>query len=320
MFSPALRDYVSHVLPALGVDRVQVRDLPRLGARSRCRRLLPRCCRASSREDTPADVHAPEAPSRAADRARASRSARRPAPRDGRAGGRRLGERAHATRRCSARLLARAAPGAFSRRRVRARADVVPRALRGDRRLDRGRRRRRRPSSMPEDDAAPAARLAAARRSAAGRGGEPLRYRHVAIDEVQDFSPLEVRVLLGCLDEPAQHHARRRHAAARRHATAGFTSWATLLRGARPRGRRGRARSTSAIAARTRSRRSPHGVLGDLARGRAAAAHDARAGRRSSCSASPTTARASRSSPTRCRSSSRRSRSRRSPCSRRRAS
>jgi DNA helicase-2/ATP-dependent DNA helicase PcrA len=34
-----------------------------------------------------------------------------------------------------------------------------------------------------------------------GPGGRPLRYRHVAIDEVQDFAPLEVRVLLDCLDE-----------------------------------------------------------------------------------------------------------------------
>jgi DNA helicase-2/ATP-dependent DNA helicase PcrA len=34
-----------------------------------------------------------------------------------------------------------------------------------------------------------------------GRGERPLRYRHVAIDEVQDFAPIEVRVLLGCLDE-----------------------------------------------------------------------------------------------------------------------
>jgi DNA helicase-2/ATP-dependent DNA helicase PcrA len=34
-----------------------------------------------------------------------------------------------------------------------------------------------------------------------GRRERPLRYRHLAIDEVQDFSPLEVRVLLECLDE-----------------------------------------------------------------------------------------------------------------------
>jgi DNA helicase-2/ATP-dependent DNA helicase PcrA len=34
-----------------------------------------------------------------------------------------------------------------------------------------------------------------------GRGERALRYKHVAIDEVQDFAPIEVRVLLGCLDE-----------------------------------------------------------------------------------------------------------------------
>ncbi len=33
----------------------------------------------------------------------------------------------------------------------------------------------------------------------AGRG-RALRYRHIAVDEVQEFSPLEVQVLLGCLD------------------------------------------------------------------------------------------------------------------------
>jgi DNA helicase-2/ATP-dependent DNA helicase PcrA len=34
-----------------------------------------------------------------------------------------------------------------------------------------------------------------------GAEGGPLRYRHVAIDEVQDFAPVEVRVLLECLDD-----------------------------------------------------------------------------------------------------------------------
>ncbi len=33
-----------------------------------------------------------------------------------------------------------------------------------------------------------------------GRSGRPLRYQHLAIDEVQDLSPLEVRVLLECVD------------------------------------------------------------------------------------------------------------------------
>lgn len=34
----------------------------------------------------------------------------------------------------------------------------------------------------------------------AGGNGGPLRYRHLAIDEVQDLSPLEVRILLDCTD------------------------------------------------------------------------------------------------------------------------
>jgi DNA helicase-2/ATP-dependent DNA helicase PcrA len=55
-------------------------------------------------------------------------------------------------------------------------------------------------------------------------GQRPLRLRHVAIDEVQDFSPLEVRLLLDCLDEQrsmtlagdTQQHVLQE---------AGFTSW-----------------------------------------------------------------------------------------------
>jgi DNA helicase-2/ATP-dependent DNA helicase PcrA len=57
---------------------------------------------------------------------------------------------------------------------------------------------------------------------------QPLRYRHVAIDEVQDFSPLEVRVLIDCLDErrsltlagDTQQHV---------HGHTGFTSWGRFL-------------------------------------------------------------------------------------------
>jgi DNA helicase-2/ATP-dependent DNA helicase PcrA len=56
------------------------------------------------------------------------------------------------------------------------------------------------------------------------RDGTPVRYRHIAIDEVQDFSPVEVQVLLDCLDE------RRRITLAgdtQQHlmTDAGFTSW-----------------------------------------------------------------------------------------------
>jgi len=62
-----------------------------------------------------------------------------------------------------------------------------------------------------------------------GANGRPLRYRHLAIDEVQDFSPGEVRVLLDCLDEKrsitlagdTQQHVM---------AESGFTSWSDFFR------------------------------------------------------------------------------------------
>ncbi len=55
-----------------------------------------------------------------------------------------------------------------------------------------------------------------------------LRYRHIAVDEVQDFSPLEVRVLLDCLDDDrsitlagdTQQHLVT---------DSGFTSWGDFL-------------------------------------------------------------------------------------------
>jgi len=57
----------------------------------------------------------------------------------------------------------------------------------------------------------------------------PIRYRHLAIDEVQDFSPTEVRVLLGCLDKSqsitlagdTQQHVMQ---------DSGFTSWTDFFR------------------------------------------------------------------------------------------
>jgi DNA helicase-2/ATP-dependent DNA helicase PcrA len=57
----------------------------------------------------------------------------------------------------------------------------------------------------------------------------PLLYRHVAIDEVQDFAPIEVQVLLGCLDQrksitlagDTQQHVMQ---------ASGFTSWSDFFR------------------------------------------------------------------------------------------
>jgi DNA helicase-2/ATP-dependent DNA helicase PcrA len=60
--------------------------------------------------------------------------------------------------------------------------------------------------------------------------GRPLRYRHIAIDEVQDFSPIEIHVLLECLDRnqsitlagDTQQHVIEH---------SGFTSWSEFLQG-----------------------------------------------------------------------------------------
>ncbi len=62
-----------------------------------------------------------------------------------------------------------------------------------------------------------------------GARSGPLRYKHLAIDEVQDFSPTEVRVLLDCLDASrsitlagdTQQHVMKE---------SGFTSWSDFFR------------------------------------------------------------------------------------------
>jgi len=61
-----------------------------------------------------------------------------------------------------------------------------------------------------------------------GKGRRPLRFRHIVLDEVQDFSPLEVQILLDCLDErgsitlagDTQQHVVE---------NSGFTSWTDFL-------------------------------------------------------------------------------------------
>ena len=60
------------------------------------------------------------------------------------------------------------------------------------------------------------------------KGGGILRFRHIAVDEVQDFSPLEVRVLIGCLD---RHESITLAGDTQQHVMkdAGFTSWADFF-------------------------------------------------------------------------------------------
>jgi DNA helicase-2/ATP-dependent DNA helicase PcrA len=197
VFSPALRDYVSHVLPALGVEDVQVKTFHEWAAEQR-RRLLP-ALPERVREDTPALVQRLKLHP-ALGVALAKQVARTPGP----------ATRARVIDDWMS-VLADAAllesvfaehgrgdlrpaqlqeASAWCRRRT----EEVSAWLAGDR--DSG------AELDPEDDAL-LLRAWQLRDGAlpAPSGGGALRYRHIAVDEVQDFSPLEVRVLMEQLDE-----------------------------------------------------------------------------------------------------------------------
>lgn len=223
VFSHALEAYVSHVLPALGVARVQVKTFADWAAEQR-RRLFPELPRAV-RENTPAEVHRlklhPALLHALEDFVRempGERTARQA-----------LDDWASVT--CNAALLekacARHAPGELRRDELeraasfcRARLEELDAWREGD------------PDATPELDPEDDALLLRAYQLRVGplpaKGGGLLRYRHVAIDEVQDFSPVEVRVLIDCLDEQrsltlagdTQQHVMQ---------GAGFTSWSDFF-------------------------------------------------------------------------------------------
>ncbi|MEQ1502709.1 MAG: ATP-binding domain-containing protein [Myxococcota bacterium] len=220
VFSVALREYVSHVLPALGVHQVQIRDFRSWAAELRRRHFpsLPQ----KIREDAPAAVvrlklHPVMA------KVLETQVARQ--------GGLPTAEQAiddFASALTDLELLTRVFtehdPSAFSGDELervttwcRDRMDELTRWAEGDEDAD--------PALDVEDDAL----LLFAWQLRVGplksRGAGPLAYRHVAVDEVQDFSPLEVRVLLGCLDE---HRSITLAGDTQQHVMkdAGFTSWA----------------------------------------------------------------------------------------------
>ncbi len=191
--SPGLRNYVSHVLPALGVAGVRIRTYGEWAAAERRRHFgqLP-----AARDDTPAWVQRIKLhPALGA--AQGEHVRRHPGPASARQAlddwvsvltNRELLEESFAAAGSEPRGsdgLAR-----FCEWSVRQNEELFAH-LAGDAgelaALD------------PEDDTL----LLRAWQHRVGplrRGSRPLRYRHVAIDEVQDFSPLEVQVLLGCLD------------------------------------------------------------------------------------------------------------------------
>ncbi|HVN84588.1 MAG TPA: ATP-binding domain-containing protein [Candidatus Binatia bacterium] len=224
VFSRALRDYVSHVLPALGVEHVHVRTFPEWAA-EQTQRLFPKLPR-ERRDDTPAvvqrlKVHAGLATALERQVARVTGD---PTPKQA------IDDWASVL--CQAdfldAVLGEVAPGAFTAEQLtraaawqRTRDDEVTAFLAGDHTVQ--------AALDPEDDAL----LLRAWQLRVGplrsRQQQPLQYRHIAIDEVQDFSPVEVQVLLGCLDErqsitlagDTQQHVMK---------DAGFTSWATFFK------------------------------------------------------------------------------------------
>lgn len=224
VFSRALRDYVSHVLPALGVRQARVCTFQEWAHEQRRRHfpMLPR----GTRDDAPAVVQRLKA--HPAMLAVLAAQARRGA----------AGTRARqalddwGSALADAALLidvvARVAPGAFSRDELERAAAWCGRRYRDLLAFLAGED----PEPVevaPEDEAlllrAFQLRVGPLRDAA----GAPLELRHVAIDEVQDFSPLEVRVLIDCLDErrsmtlagDTQQHVLQ---------DAGFASWNDFFR------------------------------------------------------------------------------------------
>jgi len=251
--SPALAAYVSHVLPALGVNQVRVHTYPEWAAEQR-RRHYPELP-AGSREDTPAWV---------------SRMKLHPA----------LGAALAEHVRCH--------PGPVTGAQARddwasvlTRRELLERTFAGDasdpldgeavaRFCEWNTRRREEVFDGggggeldPEDDTL----LLRAWQLRVGRlrhrSSRPLDYRHVAVDELQDFSPLELQVLLGCLDE--RRSLTLAGDAQQRLAAGGtFASWSAFLSrlgvsGTEVETLRVTYRSTAEIMAFARS------VLGDLA-------------------------------------------------------
>ncbi len=199
VFSKALRDYVARVLPALGVVRVVPTTFPQW-ANAQRRRHFPRLPR-EQRDDTPAAVlRLKSHPAMLTALARQREDVQGPST-----AAQAIDDWASVlTQETLLRsVLDDVAPGAFSEaelRRILAfnrdrHAELVAwwERIEGDDVES--------PTLDPEDDAL----LLRAWQLRVGplrdKGQRPLSLLHVAIDEVQDFTPLEVRVLLDCVDK-----------------------------------------------------------------------------------------------------------------------
>jgi DNA helicase-2/ATP-dependent DNA helicase PcrA len=219
--SPALRDYVGHVLPGLGVGRVRVQTFPEWAARQR-RRLFP-ALPAAERADTPDFVRRLKLHPHF-ERALAAQVRRVPGPADP---AQALDDWASALTDPRALEAALGPGGPLSPAELRAATDwcrarneELFAALGGDADA---------PAELDAEDDALLLRAWQLRVGPLQTGaGRRLLYRHVAVDEVQDFSPVEVQVLLGCLGED---HSLTLAGDTQQHlaSAGGFTSWSEFL-------------------------------------------------------------------------------------------
>jgi DNA helicase-2/ATP-dependent DNA helicase PcrA len=222
VFSEGLRRYVGHVLPALGVRSVAIRTFADWATEQR-RRHFPRLPH-ETRQDTPASVQRIKLHPAlgAALEAQAQRVSGRP----------------DAEQALDDWASVRTQPALLAEHFARLDAGIGEPELASF--CDWSRRQNEELNEVlegdgevtavldPEDDALllRAWQLRVGRLRSAGR--HPVRYRHVAIDEVQDFSPLEVQVLADCLDDSrsltlagdTQQHVVE---------SSGFTSWSDFL-------------------------------------------------------------------------------------------
>jgi DNA helicase-2/ATP-dependent DNA helicase PcrA len=224
VFSRALRDYVAHVLPALGVREARVETFSGWSARLR-ESLMPMLPR-DTRDDAPAVVQRlKQHPVMLEALARQVR--RNPGPANARQA---VDDwmSVLSNRALLSEVVLEIAPGSFTSGEIgracdwgRARQEEILSHLEGDKDSE---------AALDSEDDPILLRAYQLRVGAlSGKGGRPLRYRHIAIDEVQDFSPLEVRILLDCLD---QRRSMTLAGDTQQHVLhdAGFTSWSDFFR------------------------------------------------------------------------------------------
>jgi len=223
VFSHALARYVDHVLPSLGLERVRIVTY-REWVHEERRRHFPKLP-AATRDDTPAIVQRLKLHS-GIDEALRRQVARVLGPRSV--------EQAFddwasvlTQRRLLGEVFSEYAPGQFSDRDLdrfvdwnRRRLEEMNSAIAGDEEAD--------APLDAEDDALLLRAWQLRIGKLVGRSNRPHLYRHVAIDEVQDFAPLEVRVLLDSMQRDAsitlagdtQQHLMEH---------SGFTSWTSFF-------------------------------------------------------------------------------------------